>query len=136
MCWTTKNTPVKEIAQENMVVYKRLGVIYTRKWYTFWKKTPIAYTSEIYGYRYEPYGFNPPVNLNPEPIAAYSGMHTKIEAGYHSYEEPPYPNPFFSEHRAVKCIIPKGSVYYINDHGELVSSHLVVTDKIVKYPSI
>ena len=55
-----------------------------------------------------------------------------IDEGYHSYgtldkaKEERNLNEII-----VKCIIPKGSVYYINDLDEIVASNIIVTDKIV-----
>ena len=31
----------------------------------------------------------------------------------------------------IECIIPKGSVYYLNENNEIVSSNIIVTDKII-----
>jgi hypothetical protein len=33
--------------------------------------------------------------------------------------------------KIVKCIIPKGSMYYINETGCIVSNQIIVTDKLV-----
>ena len=33
---------------------------------------------------------------------------------------------------AVECIIPKGSKYYENDFGEIVSDQIIITDNILK----
>lgn len=87
-------------------------------------------------------------------LASYLNSITKIEEGYHSYKEVAiefYSNPHFRNiylGDAIKgfvdefslyshlylCtfIVPKGSEYYINNRGEIVSSNIIYTGKWVK----
>ena len=89
-----------------------------------------------------------------KPVESNCGM-IEIEAGYHSYKEVAigfYPkNPYFrniylgdvitgyidkfecySALYVGTFIVPKGSEYYINTRGEIVSSNIIYTGKWVK----
>ena len=56
-----------------------------------------------------------------------------IDIGYHSYDaiEIARKNIYFGNEVVIKCIIPKGTEYYINNDNEIVSSTIIVTDQIV-----
>jgi hypothetical protein len=62
------------------------------------------------------------------------GIDTKfITCGFHSAttRERLKSHATFSHHRIVKCIIPKGSMYYVNLTGCVVSNQIIITNKLV-----
>ena len=78
------------------------------------------------------------------PTHNYSSINLKIEndiiryiieEGYHSYstfERAQY-RLGYSDLKIIECIIPKDSEYYVNSRQEIVSSNIIVTDKILNY---
>lgn len=58
---------------------------------------------------------------------------SKIIQGFHSYISKKYMLKYWSGsgfYTYVECIIPKGSWYYINSSGEVVSDHLMLKDLV------
>lgn len=139
MCWIgRKNT--KQIAKRDFYVYK-IGVVLGNTFVSLFQK-------HIYRIK----GSNPIIPLKP---IKNDYEIIEIEAGYHSYKEVAiefYPqNPYFRNiylGDAIKgfvddlilyshlylgtFIVPKGSEYYINTRGEIVSSNIIYTGKWVK----
>ena len=149
MCWTSDKIPTRNIATEDIVCFKvfdKQDVVFkTRKFLgiPFGKK--IKYLISLWRkYTYIPYKANPKINLicvENNIIFGYAALKINegfnpitwcINAGYHSYKTLRITKKHNeSYHYVVKCIIPKGSIYYIND-DYIVSSDIIVTDKIVK----
>ena len=79
---------------------------------------------------YIPYKKQEHINLKIEnDIICYI-----IEEGYHSYstfERAQYRLGYNSNLKIIECIIPKDSEYYVNSRDEVVSSNIIVTDKIL-----
>lgn len=132
MCWTSSKKPVKRIAADNITCYKIFS-IKDIKWRI--EKTSdslekkMKEVKSLYkNYVYIPYETNPKVNI----ICRSDNDLTCdwfINEGYHSYK---YINPINKRYFCVlECIIPKGSIYYINSDNCIVSSDIIVTDKIV-----
>ena len=143
MCWVSyKGSPAKHIASEDITCYKifcNSNIMWNQNKVRFlgmpvWNKYTIKELHSLYkDYLYVPYNTNPEINI----FINFSNYLYRwyIEKGYHSYS---------TLHKAklekssniieviVKCIIPKGSEYYINETQEIVSSNIIVTDKIVK----
>lgn len=139
MCWIgRKNT--KQIAKRDFYVYK-IGVVLGNTFVSLFQ-------THIYRIK----GSNPIIPLKPTKND-YEII--EIEAGYHSYKEVAiefYPqNHYFRDiylGDAIKgfvddlrlyshlylgtFIVPKGSEYYINTRGEIVSSNIIYTGKWVK----
>ena len=120
MCWTSYTTPVKQIADDDIVCYK----IFNKeniKWYKNKIKELISLWAN---YLYTPYSLNSKINID------YTWSDTRyswcINEGYHSYTTLCIIKKHTESHYyAVKCIIPKGSEYYIhNDY--IVSSNIIV----------
>ena len=91
-------------------------------------------------YLYIPYEKQQFIDL--KPIRIYDNIYNvenhkdilyRIDTGYHSYNtiEKAKEDIWFGSEIVVKCIIPKGTEYYINTNGEIVSSTIIVTDQIV-----
>ena len=126
MCWISFKLPKPKIATEDIVCYKifRCRKI---KW-----NTKVFY-SLYRDYQYIAYASNPKITIN------FKKFHTSpscwyITEGYHSY------NTLFkailerigTSYPIVKCIIPIGSTYYLNNEDEIVSSDIIITDKIIE----
>lgn len=142
MCWTNyKNFIPLKIAKEDVTCYKLFSpkkITYRKKYLFFGEKKIHSLYSLILNFRYVPYQKQDNVDLHVDKRLIFRS-HTletyyAIEEGYHSY---------MTLHRAnqykkmlippviVKCIIPKDAVYYINENDEIVSSTIIVTDKII-----
>lgn len=144
MCWIGKG-PAK-IAERDIIVYKLGYVIETIK----------EFRSLYQNYTYYPKRLNKVVTLVPVIFTtevsklqpSETGM---IYEGYHSYKSISLPfNRLDTSSRAILLgnireriglyndyyiatfIIPKGSTYYENSNGELVSSNIIYTGKYVK----
>lgn len=138
MCWIGRKT-TKQVAKRNFYVYK-VGLVIDNTFISLFQK-----------YIYRIKRDNTIISL--KPVEVENGIVT-IETGYHSYKEvaiefsqDPYLrdiylgdaiNGFVNELRLYShlylgtFIIPKGSEYYINDRGEIVSSNIIYTNKWVK----
>ncbi|UVX67694.1 MAG: hypothetical protein [Bacteriophage sp.] len=139
MCWIGRKD-TKQIAKRDFYVYK-IGVVLGNTFVSLFQK-------HIYRIK----GSNPIIPL--KPIKNDCEI-IEIKAGYHSYKEVAIEfysqNPYFRSiylGDAIKgfvdefslyshlylCtfIVPKGSEYYINSRGEIVSSNIIYTGKWVK----
>lgn len=126
MCFESTNTK-RYIAEEDIPCYKMVWDITSRTCKSF--HTYFGYEfGELYtllnsqsvqsGYMIDE---NPDGFLKPQTCTTY-GDDIMIDIGFHSYIEQDY--------RAhVKCIIPKGSEYYMNDE-EYVSNQLIIKEQI------
>ena len=132
MCWTSSKKPIKRIASDNITCYKLFSKL-DIKWII--EKTSdslekkMKEVKSLYkNYVYIPYETNPKVNI----ICRFDNDLTCdwfINEGYHSYK---YINSINKRYFCVlECIIPKDSIYYINSDNCIVSSDIIVTDKIV-----
>ena len=145
MCWIGKG-PAK-IAERDIVVYKLGYVIEATK----------EFRSLYQNYTYYPKVLNKVVTLVPVIFTtevsklqpSETGM---IYEGYHSYKSMSLPfNGLEASSRVILLgtiikerisicnsyyiatfIIPKGSEYYINNRGEIVSSNIIYTGKWIK----
>lgn len=138
MCWIgRKNT--KQVAKRDFYVYK-VGLVMGKTFISLFQK-----------YIYRIKRSNPIIPL--KPVEDKNGI-TTIETGYHSYKEVAIEfcqNPNFRDiylgdailgfvddlklysHLYLGTfIVPKGSEYYINNRGEIVSSNIIYTNKWVK----
>ena len=128
MCWTSYTTPVKQIADDDIVCYKIFDKLNIR-----WDKNKIKELISLWAhYLYTPYSLNSKINIDYTwSDARYSWC---INEGYHSFMTIEKANKcivingFF----IIECIIPKNSFYYVNSREEIVSSNIIITDKIIK----
>lgn len=145
MCWVGKG-PAK-IAERDIVVYKLGYVIETTK----------EFRSLYQNYTYYPKELNKVVTLVPVIYTTeVSKLHPSeirmIYEGYHSYKSISLPfNELGTSFRNILVgtiikerisicnsyyiatfIIPKGSEYYENDRGAIVSSNIIYTGKYLK----
>lgn len=146
MCWTSRNELNKLIADKYIECYKNFkfnDIIFKQKSifkFKFDKKKIIQLISLFKKYKYIPYKKQQIIDLKPIKISYfpydfkdYGIIGYKIDVGYHSYNtiERAKKNIFYIDEVVIKCIIPKGTEYYINDDNEIVSSTIIVTDQIV-----
>lgn len=138
MCWKSYIPPIKQIATKDITCYKIFcssDVIWNRNPIKFlgiivWDKYTIKELCSLYrDYTYIPYEINPKVNIF---ITTGEYWCWYIDKGYHSYKTLDRAKVERDSYEViVKCIIPKGSTYYINNLDEIVSSNIIVTDKII-----
>ena len=131
MCWTSKTIPIKNIAEKDIICYK---VFYISDIILKQNKIQKIY-SECMNFLYIPYKKQEHINLKiVNDIIRYI-----IEEGYHSYgtleraQYVVYNLLHKSNYNIIECIIPKDSEYYVNYYQEIVSSNIIVTDKILNY---
>ena len=132
MCWTSSKKPIKCIATDNITCYK----VFSKKDIK-WRLEKTSDSLEkkmkevksLYkNYVYIPYETNPKVNIICRLDNDLS-CDWFINEGYHSYK---YINSINKSYFCtLECIIPKGSIYYINSDNCIVSSDIIVTDKLV-----
>lgn len=139
MCWIGRKDN-KQVAKRDFYVYK-VGLVMGNTFISLFQK-----------YIYRIKRNNPIIPL--KPVEDNCGM-IKIEDGYHSYKEvaiefchkTPYSRniylgdavmgyvdglEYYSHLYLGTFIVPKGSEYYINNRGEIVSSNIIYTGKWVK----
>ena len=136
MCWIGK-CDIK-IAKRDFYVYK-LGSVSDK-----------GFKSLYQDFIYEPKEINKKVELNPIPFYKDKSFYVIYE-GYHSYKDivmpysdlrsccrtiylgkiklPHYP---YNIYHLATFMIPKGSIYYENIYGEIVSSNIIYTGKYIK----
>ena len=146
MCWINRNELTKLVASEDRECYKNFkltDITFKQKSifkFKFGKKKIIQLISLFEKYLYIPYKKQQCIDLkpivvsyNPYGVEGFEDIGYKIDAAYHSYDtiERALKSIFFADEVVVKCIIPKGAEYYINDDNEIVSSTIIVTDQIV-----
>ena len=134
-CWVSKTKPIKNIAEKDIICYKVFP--FYDIFFEQFDRTKIQIDkdkiqkiySECMNFLYIPYKKQEHINLKIENDI----IHYIIEEGYHSYstfERAQY-RLRYSDLKIIECIIPKDSEYYVNSRDEVVSSNIIVTDKIL-----
>ena len=135
MCWISKTKPIKNIAEKDIIYYKVFH--FYDIFFEQFDRTKIQIDkykiqkiySEWMNFLYIPYKKQEHINLKIENDI----IHYIIEEGYHSYstfERAQY-RLRYSDLKIIECIIPKDSEYYVNSRDDVVSSNIIVTDKIL-----
>ena len=137
MCWTSNKIPIRNIATKDITCYKIFHAE-SIKWkvrkflgISLWKCGIEKFYSLYRDYEYISYAHNPEIVIS----LIYSDYWDSwsIYEGYHSYST--LNRAKFERIREtdliVKCVIPIGSTYYLNECNEIVSSNIIITDKIV-----
>lgn len=129
MCWISKSKtmPIKNIAEKDIICYK----VFHIQNIIFDKSKIQKLYSEYMNFLYIPYKKQEHINLKIENYI----YDKRITFGYHSYStlEKVLYGIHNSNYTIVECIIPKDSEYYVNSRQEIVSSDIIVTDKILHY---
>lgn len=126
MCWVSNKTPVLQIAEQNIKTYKIL------KQFKGYSKVE----SPLYPFVWE---FNKEY-FNPIGWSTRYFTFYEITEGFHSLKCKPYIKEnrycrrgstecimFTSDRRKIfECTIPKGSRYYENETGDIVSEKLII----------
>ena len=138
MCWTSDTNPISKTADKDIICYKVFSIedikYKVKKFLGIpFRKVGIEELYSLYKqYKYIPYATNPKVTIY---YRKYNDIYSwwAIDKGYHSYST--LSKAEFVRCKIfeliVECTIPKGSVYYLNENNEIVSSNIIVTDKIV-----
>ena len=138
MCWTSDTNPIPKTADKDIICYKVFyikDIKYKRRKFLgipLWKEGIEKLYSMYKEYEYIPYATNPKVTIY---YRKYNDIYSwwSIDKGYHSYStlDQAELKRILKLELIVECVIPKGSVYYLNENNEIVSSNIIVTDKIV-----
>ena len=136
MCWRTTDPPQLKVAQEDIISYKivRLNA-----------------NNGTYDAIYYPFHYIPDVLEEGKLEIERKSWGTEINIAFHSYSEKPifqfiqfgiiikHPKMDVSlgcfplesvlddNHVIVKCIMPEGTKYYVNDFGEIASDRIILT---------
>ena len=137
MCWINKTIPIKNIAEKDIICYKVFHIQniifeqFDRTKIQIDKNKIQKLYSEYMNFLYIPYKKQEHINLKIENYI----YDKRITFGYHSYStlERALYGIHNSNYTIVECIIPKDSEYYVNSRQEIVSSDIIVTDKILNY---
>ena len=112
MCWKSKELD-KKVAEHNITVYK-IVLPCTRGtkslFYKFWYLFNVTYRGTL--------------------AIKLDGSEYRITEGFHSYKTKSqvlFANQFYLK-KIVKCILPKGAIYYVNNLGEIVSNQIRIID--------
>ena len=138
MCWLSHDIPIKHIAEEDIKcykVFKNNGIIYKQSSFLGFKYGKIKMQklfSIFRDFKYVPYKKQEHINI----LYNYSFHYLSylINRGYHSYEtlkKAQHNWNHMCDISIVECIIPKGAEYFVNKDQEIVSSTIIVTDKII-----
>lgn len=124
MCWTSKYTPHKKIAEETIIVYKYL---------TKDLRSPFQF------YQYTRNKKAPEETLSTVLCKKGQSNFWHIVKGYHScrnidsaesyFYKSLYGSIGYKDFKLYKCIIPKGAIYYRNEYGHIVSNTIVIKRK-------
>ena len=119
MCWESNKLPVKRIAKKDIYVYKIVE--------------SIDKFNCISAVKYFKYQYNK-IYTQENLITFYSkGNIWTIEKGFHSYKtllkaKADYNKLHNDYYIIVQCIIPKGSTFFKNENGEVVSDSIVISN--------
>lgn len=129
MCWISSKPPVRRIAIESIYTYK---VVYDY--------SEFLCDSLIMGFVYEYYKLYTQ-NKAIMPLCRARTNKWIIEEGFHSYRTWLVAKKAFEgfstdssirkKIKIVQCIIPKGTTFYINENGEIVSDRIII-NRILK----
>lgn len=138
MCWTCtgRNYTGIQVAKEDIPIFKIVN------------RFNVGYLSEICGYEYALNELNPVENLIVEPGLGLPGWPNyptyRVKRGYHSYAlknlkvlsknrityNDWYTTVVNDFQVVVKGIIPKGSLYLVNDNNTYVSNQIILQKEI------
>ena len=137
MCWASSNTAVRKIAERNFYVYK-IGQV-------LWNGIFVSYLRH--------YDYVPKFHNIKVPLIILTPYINIIQGGYHSYkwvaidnsnprerclylgnyDDALKENIALYEHCCIATfVVPKGSEYYENEYGHIVSSDIIYTGKYLK----
>jgi len=104
-----------QIAKKDIIVYKRVYPDLTSNIQLFQYELGMHYyqTDEEFGFRVKHLGL-------------------KVYKGLHAFTKKPI-IPYWSDNIILKCIIPKGSLYLIQDNDKEIVSNNLIVDKIIIY---
>lgn len=116
MCWKSEELD-KKVAEHDLTVYKIvLPCIRGTKslFYKFWYLFNVTYRGTL------------DIKLVGSEYCITEGFHS-----YNTKSQVLFANQFYFK-KIVKCILPKGAIYYVNSRGEVVSNQI----RIISYENI
>ena len=131
MCWISRNTPIKRKANQDITVYKILRIsgdksIHSPIYHTVWYIGQCKEDHNLYVYFEGSYyissGFH---SLRRKPLI----VEMRSFCTYYEWVDGETKISIFSKgynDYVFKCVIPKGSTYYENENGEIVSNKLII----------
>lgn len=125
MCWISYKPPVKRVAETDILVYKVVNYKpHTDECcsliFNFLYKFGVIYDTDI-KIKYSGNGKDTHVWMGNEGFHSFSNEKAAV------YESDIYVEAYYST--IVKCVIPKGSDYYINEYDEVISNNIVILSK-------
>lgn len=125
MCWVSYKPPVKKIAKKDILVYKFVNI---RSYLTNRCISFFFNFTYILDMKYNTYIEIRKVGKGERyRWAGHEGFHSYYDKKTALLEYELYKiNKFTS---IVKCIIPKGSEYYINEENEIISNSIIILSK-------
>ena len=129
MCWISKKKPERLVAKEDTTVYKIVQVFPDNKIHSYYNEF-IYELGQIYNTECNVEYFKQDEDdlylinegfhsYNYNPSIGYDTIKQSVIVGSKSMEVYSGPGVF-----GMLCIIPKGTEYYINDYGDIVSTSI------------
>lgn len=127
MCWISYTKPTKQIAKQDIIVYKVIQPSSRDRVRSFLyctKESPDGgITTTLYKLG-QVYQATDAYDNKISTLEVITGTKYAIHEGFHSYVEKPHILHLYHNLLSlVKCIIPKGTEYYTNN-SECVSTHI------------
>lgn len=129
MCWVTKEVSIKsKVAEEDIPVFKIVKKDLQAYYQEFQYSIGEVFKTEMSVPMYSPLKLG---YIN-EGFHSYSSKKCDIEAIERYKFTEPYISVFYGKYRLdsymdaciLECVIPKGSIYYLNHKGEYVSNKI------------
>lgn len=133
MCLCIKKDSVPLIAQKDIICYKAVFPTQTkRRKFLFWKYDIVKCKSVVRLHEYTCNILNKPIHIKSKP---FNLEYVVINEGYHVCLTRDKALSYIAHDNEiiVKCIIPKGTKYYVDSENTLaVASNIIITSKCVK----
>lgn len=127
MCWITHKTPQTITAGENVIVYKVLLPVQGRK--------QLCISPVMLDTLYTLHTQTKRITITYRLSETFGTHRYTITKGYHSDAtlDMSLKRLYFMAEKDLaiyKCMIPKGTIYYINEYNEIVSEYIIIKEKI------
>lgn len=130
MCWTTSITPQSKLAEEDIPVFKIVGRRLQAYYRVFQYSIGEVFQTEISVPMYSPCkvfyidkGFHSYSNQECK-TAITEILSEPIITVFHVFHSGLYRLDSYIDACILECVIPKGSIYYLNHKGEYVSNKI------------
>lgn len=122
-------------ASENIVVGKILAISYTGRYLTPYRFKEVRFHNDECKLKKVSLGVKTEYFM--ETFASSPKLVFEVEEGYHAYTSLPIARNFVRHSangntwKIFEAYIPKGAEYYVGVAGDIVSSEMVITNKII-----